>query len=69
MIGHYINKLVQGDFTYYDLHFVENDVLLLGLSGVIFNNAPDFTEMESRAIEIASYNLPSYTLTEIIVDN
>lgn len=69
MIAHYMNKLIQGDFTYYDLRFFENNVVLGFFGGVIFNNTPDFVEMENRAIEISDINLSGYTITEIVIDN
>jgi hypothetical protein len=69
MIAHFLNRYFDSEFTYYDLRFIENDVNLLSLFGVIFEGEPQTSDIENRGTEIATINLPNYTITEFIIDS
>jgi hypothetical protein len=69
MIATYLNKYDDGlSIIYFDLAFNENDIQMLRLGGVPFNEGFTEQDMIDKATEIFNGNFSSeeYQLTEII---
>jgi hypothetical protein len=68
MIAIYLNKYEDLPITYFDLAFNEDDVQMLRLGGVIFDEGFSQQDMIDRATEIFEGNFTNKILTDIIIN-
>jgi|TARA_R110000868_G_scaffold52368_1_gene165572 hypothetical protein len=68
MIAIYLNRYNDTSITYFDLSFEEEDVQMLRLGGVTFEEGFSEQDMIDRATEIFEGNFTDLTLTEIIIN-
>ena len=68
MIAIYLNRYNDTSITYFDLSFEEEDVQMLRLGGVTFEEGFSGQDMIDRATEIFEGNFTDLTLTEIIIN-
>jgi hypothetical protein len=68
MIAIYLNRYNDTSITYFDLSFEEEDVQMLRLGGVTFEEGFSVQDMIDRATEIFEGNFTDLTLTEIIIN-
>lgn len=70
MIAIYLNKYDGLPITYFDLAFNENDVQMLRLTGVPFEEGFSEQDMIATATEVfeSNFSIEEYQLTEIIIN-
>lgn len=68
MIAIYLNKYESILTTYFDLEFNENDIQMLRLGGVTFEEGYTEQDMINRATEIFEGNFTNITLDEIVIN-
>ena len=68
MIAIYLNKYENVNITYFDLAFNENDIQMLRLGGVPFEEGFTEQDMLDKATEIFNGNFIDLILDQIIIN-